>query len=378
MGDGEMKRTFFTILFLSVCFIAWRTLVTSEYRDKPGSANAAQAMAAVPTFANTPTPRPTNTPVPPPTIDYQNTAVIAQQTADEARRVNVMVTAQYEQLALAQAQITAEHERSVMQIYSWTEQAAGTVIPLTATQQAIINTQSAMKQELAYANMTATEHVPTQMAALVNAENDAKFSKANNIARLAGTWSVIMFICAIVIFLFTHPSLKGTNYERSVEDEMEENHETAAEPRKMEIAFETRSKGGYQSSLSTLPLDEIDGPRLLDEFALAILNKEKTLAIGHWEGSKTLWNRDLYHPFRLWLRNPFNEDPKKITRAFAIADESNKLVPTPELYEFCEQWVNTRKLSDEYEFEQYTQHPQHHEDTPEEEWGREPTYHPVP
>jgi len=347
-----MKRLIPWILLISIAFLGWLAFkgggsITTYRQTVTPQAQAMAVITSRPTIAST------STPVPSPTVDYKSTADTAIQTADEARRVNAVVTAGYEQRILEQVRITEANNQRAFERERWTATAALTSIPLTASQQAVLNTQIPRQQEMVFAQITATWAAPTQIVAIANAEKAAKFSKSIAISQLIGTWAVIMFIIAIVIFLFTHPSLKGTNYEIDANDE----DDAEEEPRKMTIDFENRSHGRYGASRSVLPLDEVTGPALLDEFASAILNKEKTLGINHWEGEGTLWTRDIYLPFRAWLRNPFNEDPRNIKRAFAIVDERGHLVPTTHLYEFLNHWVNTRKLTDEHEFEKPKESP---------------------
>src|SRR6266542_898864 len=80
------------------------------------------AAQIVPVIMNTaePTSTPTATIIPTPTIGYQATAVIAQQTAEAAERLNVAVTAEAEQRVHQEMSWTAESDARAQEILART------------------------------------------------------------------------------------------------------------------------------------------------------------------------------------------------------------------------------------------------------------------
>ena len=180
-----MKKLLFfgSILFIAVVVVRFvAQMPASRYRGV--QAQATTNNTQYPTATRTA--QPTETVIPSATIDYQMTAVLAQQTAMEAVRINAQITAEFEQRILEQSQLTAGYEQRVHEIYAWTQQAALTVIPLTATQQAIINTQIPAQQAFIISQMSATANAPTQIVAMENAKNYVKFAEANQVAGVVG------------------------------------------------------------------------------------------------------------------------------------------------------------------------------------------------
>jgi len=194
--DGFILSRLLPVLLLGMFFMAG---CSSPYRET--QAISANDMATI-AIADTPT----ATIIPSATIDYQVTAIIAQQTADEARRVNALVTAQFEQRALEQLQMTAQAEQRSQEIYGWTVTAALTSIPLTATQQAALNTQIPHEQMLLAAELTSTKEAPTQMIAMIDAQNHAIFGRADYIARTFAMIAFGVFCIGLIVFLVRLPT----------------------------------------------------------------------------------------------------------------------------------------------------------------------------
>lgn len=280
----------------------------------------------------TPSIVPTETPIPTATIDYQSTAVIAQQTADEARRVNAEITAEFEKRLQEQIMVTAEHERNVMQIYSWTAQAEPTYIPLTATQQAFLNSQIPIKQTMISDQLTATEQAPTQLVAMIDAENYQRYGGVEYKFRIFGIVAISLFALCAAIYMLRLPVIRK---EIEVDSDAINNNETI-------IHMKDTNDGGYRLTRVVIPCSA----EQLTELAEAITQGKKTLAINQWEGRETLWKRDVILRFRGWLR----DKDKHGGVMFALPTEDGQLAPTNEFLDFLFGWLENRKLPDEYEF----------------------------
>jgi hypothetical protein len=340
-----MKKFLVLVVVIGMGILGLRALLVSRasYGVRPKETAGAAFVGSAATIPMTPTIRATQTPIPTATVDYQSTAIIAQQTADEARRVNAIVTAQFEQRVMEQLQMTAAYEERVQQIYAWTQSAAATTIPLTATQQAVLNTQIPSQQQFVQAQWTITAHVPTQMALMADAQNRSKFGWMGFFFQ----FSFGIFILGIVVYIFIYPPTMGLSRDDDDDDENEE--ETV-------VWLKNTRDNGASSRRHVIPCS----PDQLTEFARGVTQGRKTLAINNWEGSGTLLKRDVILRLRAWLRDPLV--------GFANPTKDGQLAPTDELSEFLIGWLDSQKLPQGFDFEA----------PPEktDEWGgdREPSY----
>lgn len=309
----------FIIVMLSRLFI--NSVQTSKYR--PQQVQGVTINTEYPTATRTP--QPTATIILSATIDYQQTAIIAQSTADEARRINAMATVEYVALLNQQIAFTAEVERQNFEIISWTQTAALTSIPLTATQQAIINTQIPQQQQIIAAQLTATKGAPTQMIAMVNAQNYAKYADANQVAGIVGKWSIGVFVIGVLIFLFRLPMTTKLETPQKKESQLE-----------TVVWVKNTKDNGAQSTRLVVPCT----PGQLTELATNITQGTKTLGINQWEGAGTLFTRDVILRVRAWIRD----------NQFALTTDGGQLAPTDELFDFLCGWLETSQLPTEYQF----------------------------
>ncbi len=321
-----MKRLLFFIVVATFALVIYKGLKSPYYR--PVSALAIDTQSAI---TGTATPQPTPSIVPTVTVDYQATLVIAQQTADEARRVNAMVTAEYQQRAQEQLQMTAQFEQRVQEIYSWTATAALTAIPLTATQQSISNTQAVERNQIVIAQMTATAAYPTQIIAVNNAMNKATFGKAYYVFGMFAIFSLGVLMLSGVYWIAKNPVMAKTQPE--IEDEGE------TEPAQPEtvVWVQSTKDNGAASVRHAIPCT----PEQLSELAENITQGKKTLAVNKWEGKETLFTREVILRVRSWLR-----DNQLVTVA-----PDGQLVPTNELLDFLMGWLDRGALPADYEFE---------------------------
>lgn len=263
--------------------------------------------------SGTPTARPSETAVPSATVDFQSTAVIAQQTADEARRVNAEITAEFEQRLFEQVQVTAAYEARVQEVYSWTQQAASTSIPLTATQQSVLNTQIPAQQAFAAAEWTASAQAPTQAALMLTTEQRAKWGWMGYVFQFA----IGVFLVGIVVYMFRFPPTRREVVERE-------------EPAETVVWMKNTRDRGATSKRSVIPCS----PDQLTEFAIGVTQLKKTLSINSWEGSDTLWNREAIIAMREWLEES----------GLAVPLDNGQLAKTDDLIDFLTGWLERRSL----------------------------------
>jgi hypothetical protein len=342
--NNNMSLKSFTWLLVIIGLTASNFMLykPSPYRSSSATQNAIIAITANPTSVSRPTSTslPSATAIPSATIDYKSTAEAAQvqvdiskATADEARRVNAMATAQYIALINEQARITAESEQRIFEIYSWTATAALTSVPLTSTQQAVINTQVPRQQQLMSAQLTATQGAPTLEAAIISNEYKRVYGKAEHIGQIAFQWTVIISAVLFLIWLF-----KRWDQEERHLRLMEHPDVT---PVKDTVVQMRRDKGGgdYSQTRYVIPCT----PEQLTEFAKHVTQGKKSLAINQWEGVDTLFTRNTYMPLRAWMREE-REDP------FVVATEDNQLAPTNIFLEFLMGWLDREVLPMGFEF----------------------------
>lgn len=347
-----MKRFLFTTFFLFLLFLLYMGYrgLNSRYRPAPAFAQNINTTALP---SATSTTRPTDTVTPSPTIDYQVTAIIAQQTADEARRVNAIVTAEFEAREFAKTQLAHDEfmimEQNKLASINATASLAPTSFAATQTQQFISNTQIAQKNQIIAAQMTATQYAPTQMVVMQNAQNAAQFGRVNYIISMVAKVGIVIFMLGIVVFLFRIPVAVVQNNqaeETEIEDEPAPKQETI-------IQVKSNNGGGdYSLTRYAIPCT----PDQFREFAENITQGKKTLAINQWEGKDTLFTRPVILRVRAWLR----ENRESV---FVTSTDDGQLVPTDDLLNFLCGWLDADRLPAGYEFE--TPHSPNNDGLPE-------------
>lgn len=274
-----------------------------------------------------------------PTTDYKSTAEvaqaqadIAQATADEARRINAMATAEYMALENERLRMTQQVEQQQFNIAMWTETAAATSIPLTQTQQVIVNTRTAQQRSFAYIQMTATEHAPTQTVAMINAQLHEKYGSLDYGVGIFAKISVGILAVCIGIYLF-----KLQPKQSEVEEHQDE-EPAPEEPVKETIVLVKHDNGPGSLNLQRFVVPCT--PKQLTELAAALVQGEKTMAINQWEGNGTSFTRPVILQVRNWARQ----------NNFALATEDNQLAPTNDFLNFLIGWLDNNRLPDEYKF----------------------------
>lgn len=171
------------------------------------SAVPAQAASSGKPFATVTLAAPYHTPTP--SVDYvqtaamaQGTAQMAELTAQAAERLNVAVTADAERRAHELMQMTAQAEERGAEVYSLTALAAPTSIPLTSTAQAVNWTAIADYQQNMAGQLTATKEAPTQIYLADRAIDEARMAPIDLIARWFGLLGIGAAGFAITAFVF--------------------------------------------------------------------------------------------------------------------------------------------------------------------------------
>lgn len=293
--------------------------------DSPAQALDVPSRAPVTITA---TPRPTEVPLPTATIDYLETALVAQSTADEARRVNAQATAAHESVLLAQSQLTAQAELIALSqlqltaiVEGMTATAAYTSVPLTATQQVYANTAIAERQRLQVAQLTATSHAPTQMVAIERAKNYVTYGKADYFVRWFGILFVCVFVVGVVVFMFRYP-MQPTSAP-------EEQTETV-------IWLRNRKDAGAKSTRYAVPCS----PEQLTELSELVVNGERTFGINRLENNSRTLRRGTLYQVREFLT----------VNGFAVDAGAGQIALNDEGEEFLVAWFEEHRLREGYKF----------------------------
>ncbi len=299
-----------------------------------------------------PMPTATISPVPTATTAYQATAEIAntqlanaQATANEASRLNTQATAQHEQLVYEQLQMTAAYEAQVFEAYAWTVTAALTSVPLTATQQAALNIQIPTQQALMRAEMTKVKEAPTQMKALIEAEQYAKYWPVEFMIRMFAFMALGVFLIGLGVFAYRQAQSMAIVQEATEPIAIPEmdpvpqvvrTYQATSTP----VTVTDNAGGGFGTTYKySVPCS----PEQLTELAEKILSgeKNKTLAINEWEGSDTKMTRSTLVRLRSWLQ----------TNRFAESIGAGRVVLATTGENFLRGWLDAQKLPTEYDFE---------------------------
>lgn len=303
------------------------------------------AILSSPTFAVSVTP----SVVPTATVDYAATAVVAQATADEARRVNAEATAQHERIVQEQLLLTSEAERRVFEQAGWTVTAAGTAIPLTQTQQAVANTQIAAHQTLVIMQATQTVEAPMMLREISDAESYVRYAPLRVLGDVLMKFAVAVF--SVALFTLALWLRKQPQWNKKVADEMLEAYLNEEGQRQAGAGGEavvhqldvTKVKlkdmsDGYSKTLQFAVPCSADA---LTELAEGLLSGTKTFAINFWEGSESKnFTRKLIEEVRHWF----------MLNRFAMSVGGGQVVLTELGKKFLLAWLESRNLPAEYRF----------------------------
>jgi hypothetical protein len=247
-------------------------------------------------------------------------------TADEARRVNAQVTSEAEQRLLSYAQLTADENARQHEILMWTQIAAGTSIPLTATAAVINATQIAESQHIVAAAYTQQAAAPTQQAALLQLQATAQFARVNEIAEIVAIGLTCIFLLAGIAFFVRHGP-------------REETEEDAQEPQTETTVWVRSDKdNGAHSHLLTVPCTSDQ----LTELAELAANGEKKFGINRLEQTSRTFRsqRDTLILVRQFL----------VENKFVIPDDKGTITLNADGEAFLAGWFDRHQLPTEYQF----------------------------
>lgn len=273
---ARKNRLIFVIAFLATACSGQVNPADFMLGDFVSLATPTATAAAIETAA--PVPTTTVTEAPTPTVGYQETAIVAQQTANAAMELMVDVTAardreNFQQLAFT---VTAEwmlyqNDQLTQSASAVTASAYPTAIPLTQTQQSVINNFRATEQQ-----MTLT--APTQIYVMAQSETYAKNSDRILVVELGLKIAISVFLIVLALYVI----LRAIQVVLMLADQPEiKIPDLNDQP--MIIPFKTeKTSGGVVMKRAEI----LCSNEQLLEFADGILNHHMTPAFGLWEGTK--------------------------------------------------------------------------------------------
>lgn len=272
--------------------------------------------------------------VPTATIGYQQTAIVAQATADEARRINVQATVEYQKVFQAQIQTTADAEQRNYEKLSWTVTAMRTSIPLTATAQSMNSTAIAKQQEMLAAQMTQTKEAPALVREMSAARANANFAFVDVFVRMFALFSTGIFMLSISVFALRSP--KQAAELASVKKQVQI-QSAYLKPDETVIRVQSDSNTAYPS------MDRMVIPCKPEQFTAlvkGVLNDGIPLSYKHWESKDGPFVRNEYSRVRNFLQQS--------RLAKSAGGGSLELTNTGERL-FIE-WLNSQQLPEDYKF----------------------------
>lgn len=244
-----------------------------------GAPGAARAAAVI----GTPGPTATRTVTPSPTVDWKQTAIVAQATADEARRLDTQATAQHEALIQEQIRITEAAEIREHEKFAGTATAASTSVPLTQTARSVDLTATNAMMTLSAGQLTATHEAPTQAVAMIRVEYERRLGWVNYAA--LGTLAFFMFALGV----FALGKARAGNepmvmYQQTVREEPE----VIVPVKETVVNVKTSTGQGWgRDKLMRVPCT----PEQLTELAERVIMQNESLGVNNFEGAKSLLTR---------------------------------------------------------------------------------------
>lgn len=321
-----MKWILIILLILFCIAFTWLSLFGGEQLS-PTTVNAQRLIQQTQKSA-------TQTPSPLPTVDYaaslqasDMTRVSAVETANEAGRINAAATADHEQILVMQgqqtldaAQLTAEKENVEFVKTAIAATVLPTIIPLTSTQQVIVNTKVS-------AERTATKEYPTQIVSVALSENAAKCGMPCYLFSFFPGCAIGVFCVGLVIYLFVRIKMDMRT---------QETQGIKPPPTITDSMYRVGKELGHYKLKNEVPCS----PEQFTELAELVVNGERNFAINRLENnSRTLRRSMLYQMREFYLSNN-------------LANEGTpgQIVLNEEGREFHVYWFDNHELPDEYRF----------------------------
>lgn len=289
----------------------------------------------------TPAATATITITPSPTVDWKGTAIVAQATADEARRLDTQATAAEKDRIQQQLAWTAEANQWTAQANQWTATAALTSIPLTSTQQSVVNTQVPIDQALMAGQLTATKEAPTQMVAMIDAKIYEEHGETDFLIRLFVLGALGVFLLGVGLFAL------GARPKAEVTVERKMTTVTQPDPELIRLKPETivNAKTDYGKGYGVEQVYKVPCSReQLSELAERVIVKGETLGVNNFEGSGTLFTRSVFMRVRNFLQANF--------MAKSAGAGSGSMILTDKGEAFLRGWLERNELPHSYSFDQ--------------------------
>lgn len=323
-----MKNIVMTYLFLAMLLTGCGAPV----------AQAAEAGTPAVQRSLTPAATATATVSPTPTVDWQGTAVIAQQTADEARRLNTAATAAYEQRLHEESAWTAQADTWTAQAAESTATAYLTSVPLTSTARVEDLTANSAQMTLTSNEMTATEHAPTQVVAMIDAQNYEEYGALDFVIRLFVLAGLGVFLFGVGIFAFFNKPLGVGKPGRQPAAPVQKDPDLIPLKQQATVVQYTKNNGqGFrQDFVYKIPCSR----EQLSELADRVINQKETLGVNRWEGEKSLLTRAVI----LRLRHFF------MVNKLAVSSGVGRVALNDAGLKFLQDWLDSNALPHSYSF----------------------------
>lgn len=246
-------------------------------------------------------PTATRTLSPTPTVGWQATAVAAQATADEARRVNAQATAAHEAFELEKIRVTEGAEIREHEKFAGTATAASTAVPLTATARVQGLTATAEYMALEAGQLTATHEAPTQVVAMARADLEREWGWVN----YAAMGCLAFFLFGLGVFALGRSRGGGepmVTHQQTVEAEamdVDEGGAAVAHPNQVEVEMKKNHGGGFfEKTRYFVPCTA----EQLSELARRMVIDNETLGVNNWEGDGSTLTRKVIYALRNWFQ----------------------------------------------------------------------------
>lgn len=296
--------------------------------------NSAEATGSVslPTPQQSELMQPTATP----TIGWQATAMVAQATSDEARRVNAEATVAHESfLAVGLEATMSSNDLELARVWQ-TATFALTAIPLTMTANSSIIEAANVRLETVKIQATMTADAPDLLYRYKQAEAyDAERMQNVEIALkyIIGIFIVALAFLVVVAGIMRLSSL--IHLEPASAEEIETSIPNLDEEEPLVVP---QYKAKALDSDFVIPCT----PEQWGALAHGVIENNVPLGINQWESGDMPFSRETYYP----IRNLFQR------KQWMVVGSGMKYVPAAELEAAFRLWIAERRLPEGYSFKQ--------------------------
>lgn len=287
----------------------------------------------------TPVATATITITPSPTVDWKGTAIVAQATADEARRLDTQATAAEKDRIQQQLGWTAQADMWTAQSSQATATAFMTAVPLTSTARSVDLTANAANMTLASGQMTAVKEAPTQVKAMADAKIYEEYGETDFIIRLFVLGALGVFLLGVGLFALGARSKEGAKAGSAAPNQGKADPGLIPLRQEPETVVKVKTDNGQgfgRDLLLTVPCTR----EQLTELADGVINGDVTLGVNNWEGKKTLLTRAVIGRLRHFFE----------VNKMAMRDAAGRVTLTEDGLAFLHGWLQRGKLPYSYSF----------------------------